>query len=100
MNSFVELVKYLLAFPGVKYVLSEKLCQDPLESFFGKQRMRGGYCDNPTVQSFLKGTVSLRVQGSMATKPMRGNCKRGKENEERVVNDEPLPKRQRVQKKK
>ena len=59
MNSFVELMKYLQAFPGVKYVPSEKLCQDPLESFFGKKRMRGGYCDNPTVQSFFNATVSL-----------------------------------------
>ena len=92
VNSFVELVSY----PGVSYVLSEKLCQDPLESFFGKQRMRGGYCDNPTVQSFLKGTTSLRVQGSMATKPTRGNCRRGKENEEEAVDDTPLPKRKRT----
>ena len=61
--------------------------------------MRGGYYDNPTVQSFLKATVSFRVQGSMATKPMRGNCKCDKENEERVVNDEPLPTRQHVQSK-
>ena len=33
-------------------IMSEKLCQDPLDSFFGKQWMRGGYNDNPTVQSF------------------------------------------------
>ena len=67
MNSFVELVKYLLSYPGVSYVLSEKLCQDPLESFFGKQRMRGGYCDNPTVQSFLKGTTSLRLRATVCS---------------------------------
>ena len=45
-----------------------------MESFFGKQRMRGGYCDNPNAQAFLKGTVSLRVQGSISVKLMRGNC--------------------------
>ena len=65
----MELVEYLLPIKGVYYVLSEKLCQDPLESFFGKQRMRGGYCDNPNVSAFLKGTVSLRVQDSMAKRP-------------------------------
>ena len=37
VHSFVELTKYLLDQPGVFYFLSEKLCQDPLESFFGKQ---------------------------------------------------------------
>ncbi len=30
--------------PGVFYFLCEKLCQDSLESFFGKQRMHGGHC--------------------------------------------------------
>ncbi len=101
VHSFVELTKYLLDQPGVFYFLSEKLCQDPLESFFGKQRMRGGHCDNPTVQTFLKGTTSLRVQGSMAVKPMRGNCRRGKENKKPLPCDStPLPKRPRLGRKK
>ena len=100
VHSFVELTRYLLGLPGVNYFLSEKLCQDPLESFFGKQRMRGGYCDNPTVQAFLKGTVSLRVQGSMALQPLRGNSRREKENTEPLIYDDALPlsKRPRSQK--
>ena len=97
--SFVELANYLLGVPGVKYILSERLCQDPLESFFGKQRMRNGYCDNPTVSSFLKGSVSLRIQGSTAKNPVRGNCRRGeKRNADKVatpVDNHPLPKRKR-----
>ena len=64
----------LLAVPGVEYILSERLCQDPLEAFFGKQRAAGGRSDNPTVQQFCKNTVSLRVQGSAALEPLRGNC--------------------------
>ena len=96
VHSFVELTNYLLDLPGVAYFLSEKLCQDPLESFFGKQRMRGGYCDHPNAHTFLKGTVSLRVQGAMARQPTRGNCRRGKENDMPLpVNDTPLPKRPR-----
>ena len=39
--SFVELVKYLFTIPDVTSFLSEKLCQDPLEKFFGSQRQRG-----------------------------------------------------------
>ena len=77
VKSLVELTRYVLQLPDVHYFLSVKLCQDPLESFFGKQRMRGGHCDNPTVQTFLCGTSSLRVQGSVAQKPIHGNCKRG-----------------------
>ena len=92
----MELVEYLCGVPGVRYILSERLCQDPLESFFGKQRMRNGYNDNPTAQSFMKGTVSLRIQGSIATGPTKGNCKRGKKrNSFAPVDNTPLPKRKR-----
>ena len=82
--------------PGVQYVLSAKLNQDSLESFFGKQRMRGGYSDNPNVATFLSGAQSLRVQGSAAVKPTRGNCKRGKSKKPLTVDDTPLPKRKKI----
>lgn len=94
-KSVTELVRYLLKQPGVQYVLTAKLSQDSLESFFGKQRMRGGYSDNPNVSTFLYGAQSLRVQGSVAVKPKRGNCKRGHNDECIVINEEPLPKRRR-----
>ena len=94
-KSFVELARYLLKQPGVNFVLSAKLSQDPLESFFGKQRMRGGYCDNPNVATFLYGAQSLRVQGKTAIKPTRGNCKRGRA-EHIAVDSTPLPKRQHL----
>lgn len=93
-KSFVELA-YLLKQPGVNFVLGAKLSQDQLESFFGKQRMRGGYCDNPNVATFLYGAQSLRVQGSTAIKPTRGNCKRGRA-EPIAIDSTPLPKRQRL----
>ena len=34
VHAFVELTQDLLAVPGVEYLLSERLCQDPLEAFF------------------------------------------------------------------
>jgi len=68
------MVPCLLSAPGVDYILSERLSQDPLESFFGKQRAAGGRSDNPTVQQFCKNTVSLRVQGSAALEHLRCNC--------------------------
>jgi hypothetical protein len=99
VKSMTELVRYLLKQPGVQYVLSAKLSQDCLESYFGKQRMRGGYCDNPSVASFMYGAQSLRVQGSTAVKPKRGNCKRGRSDENPIhVDETPLPKRRRLQK--
>ena len=95
VKSFVEITRYLLSLDDVRFVLSGKFCQDPLENFFGKQRMRGGYSDNPTVRSFTYGTSSLRVQGSVALNPVRGNCTRGKTRGPITVDDTPLPKRPR-----
>ena len=66
MLSFVELVPLLLSVPGVKCVLSEKFCQDRLESFFGQQRYKGGRNDNLFAKEFMDNAVSLRVQGSNA----------------------------------
>ena len=75
VNSFVEITQFLISVPGVQYVLPEKLCQDPVEAFFfWKQRAAGGWSDNPTVHQFCLNTVSLRVQGSAALEPVRGNC--------------------------
>ncbi len=95
----MELTTVLLGVPGVQFVLSEKLCQDPVESFFGKQRAAGGRCDNPTVEQFCVNTVSLRVQGSAALDPVRGNCKSRKRICTSVDVSEPLPKRARRSKK-
>lgn len=76
--SFVEVTKYLLNLPGVEkhYVLSECFSQDPLENYFGQVRARGGRCENPTVRGCLESAQSLRVQGSLALQPVRGNSSR------------------------
>ena len=93
----MELTRYLLNQSGVYCVLSVKLSQDELESFFGKQRMKGGYCENPNVSSFLYGAQSLLVQGSTALKPTRGNTNRGQSSQNQmIVDDTPLPKRQTI----
>ena len=81
----------------MKFFLSSRLNQDPLESFFGKQRQRGGGSDNPNVYQFINNTQSLRIQGSVALQPLRGNCrKREQINEENLITSEPLPKRKRT----
>lgn len=100
MNSFVELTKYIFTKEaGVRVFLSERLSQDPLESFFGKQRQRGGGCDNPTVDLFLSGTSSIRAQGCVSLQPLRGNCNRKRQltddDVQAMLVDEPLAKRKR-----
>ncbi len=47
------------------FILSERLNQDPLESFFSQQRARGGRNDNPNVCTFQYNTQAIRVQRSM-----------------------------------
>ena len=65
----------LLALPGVKYLLSERYCQDPLESFFGKQRAIGRYNSNPTVEQYLHNSNQLRIIHTLGLDPIRSNIR-------------------------
>jgi len=74
-TSFCEMAQYLLKLPGVKSVLSNRLCcQDSLEQFFGKQCQQGGTKDNPNVQQFVNNTSTLRIANSFTLTPFHGNC--------------------------
>ena len=77
-------------------MLSAKLNQDPIEIFFSKQRAAGRCSENPTLHQFCYNTTTLRVQGSAALEPVRGNCKARKRNLEDIIElSTPLPKRPR-----
>ena len=95
MKSFVEMTKYLLSDPTQKlYVLSERISQDPLENYFGKQRARGGRNENP---NRVHNAAALRIQKSIALDPVRGNCGRLFGDEQPKIDDTPLPKRKRAE---
>ncbi len=72
VNSFCDLTRYLLSLEmgNAPYLLSEHFSQDPIENYFGQQRSRGGWSQNPTVQACLSSAQSLRVQGSLAMVPL------------------------------
>ena len=72
--SFVELVQFLFTVPGVTVFLSNRLCQDPLEKFFGEQRQRGRVNENPNSRDFLKNTQALRVINGVC-RTVKGNCR-------------------------
>ncbi len=74
--SFVEMTRYLLKQKPGLFILSERFNQDPLESFFGQQRARGGRCDNPNVKRFLENSQAIRVQRSLAIGSSRNVKKR------------------------
>ena len=71
--SFLELVPNLLSLLDVKSFLSQRLCQDPLDRFFGLQRQHGIVHDNPNVFEFTKNTQALRVINSICKSSSKGN---------------------------
>ena len=77
--SFIGLVEFLFSQSEVKEkklaFLSNNLCQDPLELFFGCQRQRGGTSDNPNVLEFCQSSQALRVVDTFCRGPVRGNCR-------------------------
>jgi len=87
----VGLVRYLFTIPGVNAFLSNRLCRDPLENFFGKQRQRGRVNENPSVNAFVKNTQALRIIDS-ACSSVRVNC-RGLPPEEKELDNSKLKKR-------
>jgi hypothetical protein len=63
---------YIFTIPGVKLFLSEKICQDPLEKFFGHLRQRGSSHENPNVYEAKKSTQALRGINTTARNVSRG----------------------------
>ena len=87
------MVRYLFTLPDVKSFLSQRICQDPLERFFGCQR-RGGVHDNPNCSEFMKNTQALRVINGLQA-PKKGNCRGGDVDKCKENLCTPLPKRRR-----
>ena len=59
MSSFMEIVKYLDNYPGMRFLLSKRFNQDPIELYFGKHRQMKGGNDNPTVAQFNQNSSAL-----------------------------------------
>ncbi|XP_078610651.1 uncharacterized protein LOC144881434 isoform X2 [Branchiostoma floridae x Branchiostoma japonicum] len=96
VTSFVEFAKVLLQEDGVKYFLSEKLTQDPLEQHFAKQRGRCGANEHPTLLEYGRNEINIHVSGAMLASVRAGNYM-GRANDVQIDfnDDTPLPKRQR-----
>ena len=75
----------------MEYVLSERFCQDLLEEYFGRQRERGRFNDNPTLQAFGYNDLTLAVQRNIAPVVKgnvagrhKGECSEAKEIKKRL----------------
>ena len=79
------------------FLLSERVSQDPLENYFGKQRARGGRCDNPSMKECIQNSIAIRAQQGLELDHVRGNSryKRRVTSDTEVIDDTPPPKRKR-----
>lgn len=90
------MTKLLLSQDPEAFFLSERISQDALENYFGKQRARGGRNDNPTVQQCLHNAAAIRIQKTLATNPIRGNCRRKQDDSnDGEIENTPMPKKKR-----
>lgn len=91
VKSFISFVNDLFSMPEVKQyklaLLTNHLCQDPLESFFGCQRQRGGTGDNPSISEFYANTQALRVVDSFCRALVMSNCRGGVVGKKRSCED-------------
>ena len=88
--SFIGLIKYLFSLLEVEdnhlAFLSNNICQDPIEDYFGCQRQWGGTSDNPNVVEFCHNMQALRIVDSFCRPSVRGNWRRKRESESSVPN--------------
>ena len=84
--SLKGVVPYLLT-KGLKYVLSEKFCQDDIESYFGRQRAIGWRKDKPNVKN--TGYTDNTVKSQLSVQPVARNVLPGA-SKWNSINDAPL----------
>ena len=70
INLTKKSVQFLLSH-NVKYVLTERFCQDPIENYFGHQRSLGACKDNPPLNDFGYNDNTIRNQKIFL--PIAGN---------------------------
>ena len=95
VSSFLELVPLIFSIRGVKCFLSNRLCQDPLEKYFGMQRQKGKSNENPSVIEFAKNSETLRLVGNMWFDDAKGNCRRSVGVKQSIEDTKHLPLRKR-----
>ena len=72
INAILFLWKELHEKESLKFLLTRRLNQDPLENFFGAIRQQGGNVDNPTPLQFTRAFRKLFYDNFLA--PTNGNC--------------------------
>lgn len=96
VHGFIEATKFLLS-NGVKLVLSNRLCQIPVEEHFGRHHGICEKADNPSLYAYGYQDERITIQHSQATQFMRKayTKKCSSPEEEVVVSTSPLKKRKK-----
>ena len=81
-HSFIDLIKYIFKIPGVTSFLCEKISQDRIEKYFGRQRQRGGVNGNSKVKKVLSNNQVLRVVNSIKIDKVNGSTRGSKQTED------------------
>ena len=93
-KSLIECVKFLIREGNVKFVLTERFCQDDLENYFGKQRAIGGSKTHPRVVDVSNNDSTIKA--NFFTQPNEGaNVKPSQSKWDNAISDEPLKKKKR-----
>lgn len=94
----MDLIPFIFTIPGVKSFLSERISQDALEKYFGRQRQRGRMNENPTCHEFLNNNNALRMVNSIKIETHKGNVRRRNEDQPDliVVSTEPVHKKRKT----
>ena len=82
----------------VKYVLTKRFCQDPLENYFGRKRSKGRRKDNPNLRTFRYEDNALH--NSKIFRPISSNSRKDEEQNIEVKNAKPLLSHSLIQKRK
>lgn len=72
----------------VEYVLTERLCQGPLENYFGRKRSKSRRKDNPNLRTF--GYEDNALHNSKIFRPISSNSRKDEKQNIEVKNAEPL----------
>ena len=95
VHSLLELIPIVFQIPGVKYLLSGRISQDPLEKYFGMQHQKGKTNDNPTVMEVVKNGETLRLVGTMWFDDAKGNCRKSEAVKQSIADTKVLPLRKK-----
>ena len=98
MNSFLKIIEVLFCSAEENeniYILSERFSKDSLKNYFGTLRTKGGRNTNPSAKEALDASASIRIQGTVAQDPIRGNSSRRKRLFNNTIDSAcaPVPKR-------